>query len=52
MEILKVYDDGSILTPEVVSLNPDDILRRFTEGIANISALSMELGIPTECAVP
>lgn len=52
MEILKVYDDGSILTPDVVSLTPDDILKKFCEGVANISGLSLELGIPTECSVP
>lgn len=52
MELVAVYDDGAILTPEVVALSADDILKKFSSGIQNIAALSMELGIPTECAVP
>lgn len=52
MEIISVYDDGSVLTPEVISISPDDIIRKFQTGVANITALSMELGIPTEASVP
>lgn len=52
MEIVAVYDDGSILTPEVISISPDDIVKKFQAGVSNITALSMELGIPTEASVP
>lgn len=52
MEILSVYDDGSILSPEVISISPDDIIRKFQAGASNITALSMELGIPTEASIP
>lgn len=52
MEIIAVYDDGSILTPEVIAISPDDIVRKFQAGASNITALSMELGIPTEASVP
>ena len=52
MLVLCVYDDGSILTPEVVSLTNDDILTEFSTGLTNIAALSMQLGIPTTAAVP
>lgn len=52
MEIVAVYDDGSILTPEVISISPEDILRKFQAGASNVTALSLELGIPTEASVP
>ena len=52
MEIISVYDDGSILTPEVIAISPDDLIKKFQAGAANITALSMELGIPTEASIP
>jgi len=52
MVVLSVYDDGSILSSEIVSLTPDDIMAKFSKGVSNIAAMSMELGIPTEVAVP
>lgn len=52
MEIISVYDDGSILTPEVISISPDDILKKFQAGAANITGLSLELGIPNEASIP
>lgn len=52
MEIISVYDDGSVLTPEVIAISPDDILKKFQTGAANITALSLELGIPTEASIP
>ena len=52
MEIIAVYDDGSILTPEVIAISPDDIIKKFQTGASNITALSLELGIPTEASIP
>jgi len=33
MELLDTYDDGSIISPDVVSITPDDILKKFTESV-------------------
>jgi large subunit ribosomal protein LP0 len=52
MEVICVYDDGSILQPDVVALTNDDILKDFSTGLTNIAALSMQLGLPTVAAVP
>lgn len=52
MEIIAVYDEGHILTPEVIAISPEDIVRKFQAGASNITALSMELGIPTEASIP
>ena len=29
MEILKVYDDGAIIAPEVISISPSDLIAKF-----------------------
>jgi len=52
MELVGVYDDGSFLSPEVVSITPDDILDKFTENVANVTSLSLALNIPTQLSVP
>ena len=41
MKVLTVYDDGSILTPEVVALTNNDILAKFSNGVKNMAALSL-----------
>ena len=52
MELVSVYDDGSILGQDVLSISPAEILSKFQAGASNITALSLELGIPTEASVP
>jgi large subunit ribosomal protein LP0 len=52
MEILKVYDDGAIIAPEVISISPSDLVAKFQQGVANITALSLELGVLTQLSVP
>jgi len=47
MELVGVYDNGSILDPEIVSITPSSILEKFRVGVNNIAALSLELNIPT-----
>lgn len=47
MELLDTYDDGSIISPDVVSITPDDILKKFTESVQNVTAMSLGLNIPT-----
>lgn len=52
MEILKVYDDGAIIAPEVIAISPSDLIAKFQQGVANVTALSLELGILTQLSVP
>lgn len=52
MEVISVYDDGSILGQDVLSISPAEIISKFQVGASNITALSLELGIPTEASVP
>jgi len=52
MEVKFVYDDGSILTPEVFKMSPDDILAKFKNGCNNLAALSLVVGDINELSVP
>jgi len=52
MEVKFVYDDGSILTPEVFKMSPNDILAKFRKGVNNLASLSLALGEINELSVP
>jgi len=52
MEVKFVYDDGSILTPEVFKMSPDDIIAKFRKGVNNLAALSLAVGDVNELSVP
>jgi len=52
MEVKFVYDDGSILTPEVFKMSPDDIIAKFRKGANNLAALSLAVGEVNELSVP
>jgi len=52
MEILYVYDDGSILTPEVFNLNPDELLGKIRAAAAAITAISLAIGDPNTLSIP
>jgi len=52
LDIIQVFDNGSVYDPKVLSLTDDDMEEIITGGIANIAAASLELGYPTVAAVP
>lgn len=52
MELIGVYSNGSILSPEIVSITPDSIVERFQTAVSNISAMSLALNLPTAASVP
>jgi len=52
MEVKYVYDDGSILQPEIFRMSPHDILAKFAKGLTNMAALSLALGEVNELSVP
>jgi len=47
-----VYDEGSVYSPEVLDIRPDDLIKRFCDGVANITAVSLAIGYPTVSSVP
>ncbi|KYQ93998.1 ribosomal acidic phosphoprotein P0 [Tieghemostelium lacteum] len=44
-----VYDQGAVYSP---SITEEDLLEKFKAGIANIAAISLEIGYPTVASIP
>merc|ERR1719355_301508 len=47
-----VYDNGSIFSPKVLDITDDDLKATFMEGVANVAAVSLEIGYPTMASAP
>jgi len=47
-----VYDNGSIYSPDILDIKPEDLISTFLSGISNVAALSLEIGYPTVASVP
>jgi large subunit ribosomal protein LP0 len=52
MEILYVYDNGTILTPEVFNLNPEDLLGKIRNAANQLAAISLAIGQPNVLSIP
>jgi large subunit ribosomal protein LP0 len=52
MEMIGVYSDGAILSPEMVNMTPEVVLQKFTQNASNIASMSLQLNIPTLASVP
>jgi len=48
----KVYDSGSVFDPEILDITDEDLLSKFSAGIANVAALSLAISYPTVASVP
>jgi large subunit ribosomal protein LP0 len=48
MEIYRVYDDGTILTPEIFNMNPNEIIGKFSNAANKIAAISLAIGQPNQ----
>lgn len=47
-----VYDNGSIFSPKVLDITDDDLKATFMAGVANVAAVSLEIGYPTMASAP
>jgi len=52
MEIVKVFQDGTVFDAKVLELSDAELMQKFIAGIANMAAFSREIGIPTEAGLP
>merc|ERR1712111_176955 len=48
----KVYDQGSVFSPEILDITDDDIKDKFMAGVANVAAVCLEIGYPTIASAP
>jgi large subunit ribosomal protein LP0 len=51
LKLVTVYDNGSTYSPEALNFTPDQVSKFFLNGVSNIAALSLALGIPTQASV-
>lgn len=52
MEIIQVYDNGSLYGPEVLNIKDSDLIASFLSGVRNVAAVSLAVGYPTVASVP
>lgn len=52
LSVKTVYDDGSVYPVALLDITDDDIIGRFRRGVANVAALSLQIGYPTVASVP
>eukprot|EP01098_Paradermamoeba_levis_P003390 TRINITY_DN1550_c0_g3_i1.p1 TRINITY_DN1550_c0_g3~~TRINITY_DN1550_c0_g3_i1.p1 ORF type:complete len:280 (+),score=128.04 TRINITY_DN1550_c0_g3_i1:64-840(+) len=52
LEILSVYDNGSLYDAAVLDLSDADILAKFSAGVRNVTALSLAVHHPSLASVP
>jgi len=50
--VKKVYDSGTVFDPKVLDLTDDDVLASFVQGVRNVAAVSLTIGVPTAASVP
>jgi large subunit ribosomal protein LP0 len=52
LDVKTVYDDGSVYPAAMLDLTDADVLAKFRQGVTNIAALSLQVGIPTVASAP
>ncbi|CAO2186826.1 unnamed protein product [Urochloa humidicola] len=52
LQIINVYEDGSVFSPEVLDLTEDDLVEKFATGVSMVASLSLALSYPTLAAAP
>lgn len=52
LNIVSVYEDGTVFSPEVLDLTDDDLLGKFAIGVSMVTSLSLALAYPTLAAAP
>uniref|UniRef100_A0A7N2LHZ3 Large ribosomal subunit protein uL10-like insertion domain-containing protein n=1 Tax=Quercus lobata TaxID=97700 RepID=A0A7N2LHZ3_QUELO len=50
--VLQVYDDGSVISPEVLDLTDEDLIGKFFVGVSMVKSLSLAISYPTLAAAP
>merc|ERR1712025_1403556 len=50
--IQKVYDSGSVFSPEILDITDDDIKDMFMSGVRNVAAVCLQVRYPTMASAP
>jgi large subunit ribosomal protein LP0 len=51
VNVLSIYEDGSVYPVEVLDITPDDILQKFLTGVSKLTALSLSIGWPSQLTI-
>ncbi|XP_050329982.1 uncharacterized protein LOC126759289 [Bactrocera neohumeralis] len=52
LAITQVFDSGSIFSPEILDIKPEDLRAKFQAGVVNLAAVSLQIGCPTIASAP
>jgi len=52
LEVLHVYEAGSVYSPDILDIKPEDILKKFLEGVRSVASVSLAINYPTVASVP
>jgi len=52
LNVIQVYDNGTVFHPSVLDIEEETLLSNFVAGIKNIAAISLQIGYPTVASVP
>ncbi|EES18665.1 hypothetical protein BDA96_09G242400 [Sorghum bicolor] len=52
LQIVNVYEDGSVFSPEVLDLTEEDLVEKFSAGVSMVASLSLVVSYPTLAAAP
>ncbi|XP_045470332.1 60S acidic ribosomal protein P0 [Harmonia axyridis] len=48
----QVYDSGTIFSPEILDIKPEDLIEKFLAGVQNIASVSLAINYPTMASAP
>ena len=51
LSVRQVYDSGAVFGNDILDITDESILAHFSRGVANIAALSLQIGVPTTASV-
>ena len=52
LQVKQVYDSGACFSPDILDIKPEDLRKKFVEGVTNIAAISLQIGYPTVASAP
>jgi len=52
MQVITVYEDGSVYAAEILDIKAEDLLTKFFNGVQKITAISLAIGVPNVATVP
>jgi len=52
LELLQVYQNGSVFDASILDITDDILMAKWASGVANVAAFSRQIGVPTAASLP